>query len=235
MFSCTLNASQFWLSILPNPTLKLFCRFSRVKIKFLAFFFFLAFSENIAHKWKTYTVQRWSNFHFTSLCMFTKRFASLKAKTFRRKKKAFSRENEEICHLDAAQTSTSLVTVYAEASFFVTRLYDCHIFDRKKDIYFLLHLLVIFFFPIHDNNFQGFFPAIFLYSHFVRFISFYSIFSIRFLPSYVRPLLKLFLFSCPSTFFHVYIFIGCYKLIFNEEIKAKEGKSENFLALEERN
>lgn len=122
---------------------------------------------------------------------------------------------EEICHLDAAQTSTSLV-VFTLKLHFRCRLYDCHIFDRKKDIYFLLHLPVILAPHRSEKPVPTHSAPLSFDSFKEHFISFYSI-------SAIAPR---FLFH-KRNFCHSFsrlLFIGCYKLIFNEEKKIKQQK-----------
>lgn len=132
---------------------------------------------------KQFSFHLFNPFHSVYLPPASENILMLQGEKFHHIKSFFSlRENEEICHLDAAQTSTSLVAVYVQASFFVTRLYDCHIFDRKKDIYFLLHLLVIFSLSLLSNqeksdSFLRHFSLPFTFSSFCAFISFESFIS----------------------------------------------------------
>lgn len=98
-----------------------------------------------------YTLQNWSNFRFT-LCVYTrqkKRFFSSKA--FREAKSFLA---EEICHLGAAHKHQTHSRREASLLFPVPFVWLSHIWHRKKDIYFLLHLPVIF--PSPSSRLESF-------------------------------------------------------------------------------
>lgn len=82
----------------------------------------------------SYASRNWSNFRFK---IHKKGFGGKRSeaqKFSRLKKNVISKRHKHQLH------STCLPWRFI----FRSRLYDCHIFDRKKDIYFLLHLSVIF-------------------------------------------------------------------------------------------